>query len=251
MKKRAEKSTEKVVAKDKVKPTVRKSFRKKQVKTEQEPSEKADDSVYFREFVKYAHMIGAEKLVRCSSGNLSVRAGDKVYISGTGTWLESITEDQIAVLDIKSGKRLNEVTPSIESKMHLELFKKRKDIDTILHFQSPYATTIACLENQPEDFNVTLEIPLHVGGKIPAIPYLKPGSSELAAEVAKQMKEDIYMVILNNHGQVTCGKGFQETLQRAIFFEAACRIIILSGGEATTLDEHQIADLKTQHSVNK
>ena len=40
---------------------------------------------------------------------------------------------------------------------------------------------------------------------------------------------------MSNHGQVACGKDFPETFRRAVFFEMACRIIVLSRGNCTTI----------------
>jgi ribulose-5-phosphate 4-epimerase/fuculose-1-phosphate aldolase len=47
------------------------------------------------------------------------------------------------------------------------------------------------------------------------------------------------------HGQVVCGKTFDEVFERAMFFEMACRIIILTKGEYMTLSKTEIADLET------
>ena len=95
-----------------------------------------------------------------------------------------------------------------------------------------------------EDYNVTAEVPCHVGSDIPVVPYYRPGSKELAEGVISALK-DHNSVLLKKHGQVVCGKDFDEAFERAMFFEMACRIIILTGGKYETLTNAEIDDLET------
>lgn len=194
-------------------------------------------------FVEQAHRYGASKLMLCSSGNLSWRVGDHAYISGTGSWLENLTEDRVAICKIDNGQSDNNVRASMESSFHLGILRERPDVNVVLHFQSEYATAVSCLKNKPTNFNVTAEIPAHVGREIPIIPYYRPGSPELAAAVTEAMR-DHNSVLLTNHGQVVCGKSFDEVYERATFFEMGCRIIIETGGDYSVLTEEEIEDLE-------
>lgn len=194
-------------------------------------------------FLEQAHRYGASKLMLCSSGNLSWRVGNHAYVSGTGSWLENITEDKVSICQIGSGETDNDVRPSMESTFHLGVLRERSDVNVVLHFQSEYATAVACLKNKPTNFNVTAEVPAHVGRNIPIIPYLRPGSPELAAAVTEAMR-DHNAVLLTNHGQVVCGKTFDEVYERAIFFELACKIIIHTKGDCSVMTEEEIEDLE-------
>ena len=49
---------------------------------------------------------------------------------------------------------------------------------------------------------------------------------------------------LTNHGQVVCGKDFDQVYERATFFEMACRIIVQSGGDYSVLTPEEIDDLE-------
>ena len=53
-------------------------------------------------FVAQAHRYGEARLMLCSSGNLSWRVGDKMLVSGTGSWLPVLTPEKVAVCDIMS-----------------------------------------------------------------------------------------------------------------------------------------------------
>ena len=133
--------------------------------------------------------------------------------------------------------------PSMESTFHLGILRERPDVNVVLHFQSEYATAVSCMKNKPSNFNVTAEIPCHVGKEIPIIPYYRPGSPALAKAVVEAMKEH-NSVLLTNHGQVVCGKDFDQVYERATFFEMACRIIVQSGGDYSVLTPEEIDDLE-------
>ncbi len=193
-------------------------------------------------FVTQARRYGEAGLMLCSSGNLSWRVGEKALVSGTGSWLPVLTGERVAVCDVVSGLSENGVRPSMESVFHLGVMRERADVNVVLHFQSEYATVVACMKEKPESFNVTLEVPYHVG-EIAVIPYYCPGSPELAQAVIDGMREHD-AVLMSNHGQVVCGKDFDDVLQRALFFEMACRIIVQSGGEYDVLGEKDVENLK-------
>ena len=198
---------------------------------------------HIEEFLRQAHRVGDAGLTVCSSGNLSWRVGDKVLVSGTGSWVPSLTKDKVAVCRLETGEILNGVKPSMESTFHLGILRERPDVNVVLHFQSEYATAISCMKNKPTNFNVTAEIPCHVGSEIPVIPYYRPGSPELAKAVVEAMLEH-NSVLLTNHGQVVCGKDFNQVYERATFFEMACRIIVESGGDYSVLTPAEIEDLE-------
>jgi ribulose-5-phosphate 4-epimerase/fuculose-1-phosphate aldolase len=202
------------------------------------------DSLHIEEFIRQAHRVGDAGLTVCSSGNLSWRIGEEALVSGTGSWVPSLPKEKVAQVKIATGETLNGVKPSMESGFHLGVLRERPDVNVVLHFQSPYATAVSCMKQKPENFNVTAEVPCHVGREIPIIPYFRPGSPELAAAVIAAMKEH-NSILLTNHGQVVCGKDFDQAFERAMFFEMACRIIILTGGKYDVLTPQEIDDLDT------
>ena len=165
-------------------------------------------SEQIEKFIMQAHRVGDAGLTVCSSGNLSWRIGEEALVSGTGSWVPSLTKEKVAVCRVADGEVLNGVKPSMESGFHLGVLRERPDVDVVLHFQSPYATAVACMKEIPRNFNVTAEVPCHVG-------------------------------------KVVCGKDFDQAFERAMFFEMACRIIVLSGGHYEVLSQEEIDDLGT------
>ncbi len=195
-----------------------------------------------QQFVEMAHRVGRAGLTICSSGNLSWRIGDEVLISGTGSWVPNLTPDNVAVVRLADGSQISGPRPSMESVFHLGVLRERPEMSVVLHFQSPYATALACRKDLPSDLNFTAEVPIHVGSPIPVIPYFRPGSPELASHVIAAMAT-ANSVILRKHGQVVCGEDFNHAFERAMFFEMACRIAVLNGDNTDPLTEAEIDDL--------
>lgn len=197
------------------------------------------------EFVRQARRVGAAGLTICSSGNLSWRLeNDEVLLSGTGSWVPELTSDRVSVCRLSTGEVLNGVRPSMESVFHMGVMRRRTDVNVVLHFQSPYATAVACMDRRPDNFNFTAEMALHVGETIPMIPYFRPGSPELASHVIDALTEHNSAMLLK-HGQVVCGKDFDQAFERAMFFEMGCRIAVLNGGNVNPLTPEEIGDLES------
>lgn len=198
------------------------------------------------EFVRQARRVGAAGLTTCSSGNLSWRIGDEALVSGTGSWLPELVEEKVSICKVATGEVQNGIKPSMESVFHLGIMRNRPDVNVVLHFQSPYATLLACSKDRPESINVTAEVPLYVGRVIPEIPFLRPGSPELADAVVEAMKTRNSIQLLK-HGQVVVGKDFNDAFQRAMFFEMACRLTyqaLQAGTQPNVLTEEEIDALE-------
>ncbi len=198
-------------------------------------------------FVKACHKLGDFDLVKCSSGNMSWRLDDNnAMVSVSGAWLAEITAEQVSVCNIKDGTCVSGPAATIESEFHLGILRQNREVNVVLHFQSPYATAIACGDPASYNYNVITEVPAYIGA--PAIvEYILPGSSELAQAVISAMK-NAKMAILRNHGLVTVGKDFNEAIERACFFELACRILLCQDNPKF-LDDKQVEALRKTSKI--
>lgn len=196
----------------------------------------------FEEFVVAAHRVAAYGLTVCASGNMSWRIGDDLMlITQTDSWMSDISIDQVAVCRVSDMEPLNGKKPSKEIRFHSGILGEREDVDVVLHYQSPHATAVACHEPQIENFFVVPEIPYYIG-RVGVVPYILPGSAEFAQAVTAVMT-DHNLAILRNHGQVTVGKSLNEAIERATYFELACKIILTAGDNVSFLSEEAVATL--------
>ena len=70
------------------------------------------------------------------------------------------------------------------------------------------------------------------------VDYLQPGSEELA-EAVVSASEEHDMIIMRKHGAVTVGKDFNDAIQKAMFFELVCEVLIHQP-DAEALTKEQI-----------
>ena len=198
---------------------------------------------YFEEFVTAAHSMAQKQLVLCSCGNLSWRIDDgRMLITATDSWMENLTKDDVSLCRIADCSVQSQAKPSKEIGFHAAILRQRSDIDVVLHFQTPYATAVACRREKIKNFSVIPEVAYYVG-PVASVPYFDPGSAELAEATASAMTEHD-LVLLRNHGQVTVGKTFDAAITKATFFELACQIILAAGCEVEYIPDAAASELR-------
>lgn len=200
----------------------------------------SDESV--QTFVRAGREAAARGLMRCSSGNLSWRVdAEHMLVTATRSWANRLTADDVVLLRIADGTVVKGRKPTIEVAFHAGILRTRPDIDVVMHFQTTFATMLACQEAERINYFVIPEIPVYIG-PIGHVPYLTPGSQELAEAVIETMQEHD-LAIMANHGQVTVARDLDHAIQNAEFFELACQIIVQSGADIRPLSEQAVREL--------
>ena len=193
-------------------------------------------------FVRAGREAAGRGLMRCSSGNLSWRVdADRMLVTATRSWASRLTADDVVLLRISDGAVLKGRKPTIEVAFHAGILRARPDIDVVMHFQTTYATALACQEAERVNYHVIPEIPFYIGS-VGHVPFLTPGSQELAYAVVEVMREHD-LAVMANHGQVTVARNLDHAIQNAEFFELACQIIVQSGDNIRPLTQEAVREL--------
>lgn len=193
-------------------------------------------------FLAACHEAGRRGLVKCSSGNLSLRLDEeRMLISGSRSWLDRIEPEQLAVCRIADGGLIEGARPSVETGFHAGILRMRPEVNVVLHFQSPFATTLACMDPASVNYHVLPEIAYYIG-PIGQVEYLTPGTPELASAVIETMRGHD-LAVLRNHGLVTAARSLDAAIQNAEFFELACSIILRGGRSVVPLEPDSIETL--------
>jgi len=199
------------------------------------------------EFAAACRRAASFGLMQCSSGNMSCRLDEKVMlVKASRAWMCQVTAADVAICRIADGRPLNDRTPSVEIGFHSGVLRERAGVNVVLHFQTPAATTLACGDPAAVNYNVIPEIPYYIG-PIGIVPYLPPGSPQLAAAVTAVMKNHD-LAMMSSHGQVTVGRSFDDAIQKAVFFELACQIIVQGGQRIRPLAAEVVAELRAAGS---
>jgi L-fuculose-phosphate aldolase len=103
--------------------------------------------------------------------------------------------------------------------MHLEIYKKRSDVNAIVHTHSPYATGFAFSNKKLKRLEGFGPI---VTPYLQSIGYEKPGSDELAKNASEGLgREDV--LILKNHGVICVSDCLKEAMLLAVFVEETAK----------------------------
>ncbi len=174
------------------------------------------------EIINVSNEIYDKGLVSGKAGNISVRfkqnGQDVVAITPTLKSLSDLNEEDIVLVDMQ-GNTLTKGKPSSEVFMHLEIYKKRSDVNAIVHTHSPYATGFAFSSKKIkrlEGFGA-VNSPY-----LPSIDYEKPGSDELAKKAGENIQNDDVLV-LKNHGVICVGENLKEAKMLAVFVEESAK----------------------------
>ncbi|ADY00635.1 L-fuculose-phosphate aldolase [Vulcanisaeta moutnovskia 768-28] len=179
-----------------------------------------------RSLVEIFRLAYARKLVDLLGGNASARlSNDEVLITPTSMPKILIKPQSIVKIRL-DGTIISGSNPSSEWRMHVGIYKARNDAKFILHTHPP---NILALSRAGLKIDLSLSEAISYVGEVVEVPYLKPGSAELANAVSKAVsRRGVTAVILRNHGLVTLGSTPYEALNRAEVLEDLAYITLIS-----------------------
>ena len=193
---------------------------------------------------RYARKMQDSGLVRATQGNLSARdaASGLICITPSGADYDTLTAEDVVVLNAAGEVVEGRWRPSLEAPVHLELYRRRTDVGCVMHTHSIYATVFGVLY---EPIPIILaESAYCLGGDVPIAPYMESGSSEFADLAASYLGERTAM-IWGNHGALAVGRTLALTYSTAHALEDTARVYWLARqlGEPRTLPGEEVQRL--------
>lgn len=182
-----------------------------------------------------------------SSGNVSLRDGDRILMSGTGTRLGDLSPGGIAVLD-SSGAHIGGPRPSKEVSLHLALYAKNPGHLAVVHVHSPYAVAVSCLAPWSDHSAVPPLTPyaLMRYGQAPLLPFAAPGDPAMGALISDS-PHPFRAALLSNHGAVVSGENIDRAIDSMVELEEACRVTVLTdGAERRVIHPDQVRAIAAQ-----
>ena len=187
-------------------------------------------------------------LVQGTSGNVSGRDGDYVVIKPSGVEYDSLSPDDLVVVDL-SGKLIEGVLkPSVDTSAHLHIYRSVPELGGVVHTHSTYATVYAVLGRSIPVY--LTEIADLFGGPIPVSSYVPPGDEEIGKEFAEKACPGRFQALLmRNHGVFTAGKTPKDALTAALIVEHSARIAYLAedAGNPAVLPEEEVRKLHERY----
>lgn len=177
-----------------------------------------------------------------TSGNISIKTAKGILITGTGTILGNLKEEDIVLID-NNGTEISTGRASSEKMLHVEIYKIRPEINAIIHTHPTYLTTFAAC-HKPLNEAIMSETILHFED-IPVAEYAMPSSMELVNNTIKYLKtRDV--VMMANHGAIAIADSIENAFIKMETAETYAKIMLNTKilGGAVNLSQKDIEDLK-------
>lgn len=177
-------------------------------------------------------------------GNVTIRdpETDYVYLSPSGMPYRTLREEDIVVLRLDGSRVEGARKPTIETEMHLSIYRARPACNAVVHTHPTYSTAFSCMG---EDIPLLLDEAAQVlGDVVRTTKYALPGSRELAEECVKALGERSMACLLKSHGAVCLGRDLEEAFGNSTVLEATAQVysIIRSmGGRFDPISPENIA----------
>ena len=159
-----------------------------------------------------------------SSGNLSVRFGNRMLISPNGATGESITVDTVVETSF-DGQYQGERLPSSEWRMHAAIYEKYADAQAVVHTHSDYCVAVASHVTRLPGFHYLVGV--FGGDDVPCVPYSTFGRQKLADDASEALA-DRTACLLGNHGMIARAPNLPRAVNQAHRLEIMCRQYVLA-----------------------
>ncbi len=154
-------------------------------------------------------------------GNFSFKHEGEIWITPSGCRKCDLNPEDF--INISKEKHQSFKKPSSETSMHKAIYESAPLAQVVFHAHPP--TAVAYSISTEEDFlpeNVVSELVLSVG-KIPLVPYARPGSKEMGGNLRSFLPES-RALILKHHGALSWGESVEEALNGMERVEHTCEI---------------------------
>ena len=196
--------------------------------------------------IEYGRLCGEKNYTPGYSGNISARFGDKLLITTSGSANGYLKESDIVLTDF-DGKSCEEgKKPSSEKLLHIGIYKKRPDINFIIHVHAPFLSSFA---SAGKDLMAPImaENVFYFGG-IPLAEYALPSTTELVDNTVKFF-DKFDAVLMANHGFIIGSKTIEDAYLKLELAESYAQVVtnteILGGAKIlSNAQEEAILNLR-------
>lgn len=162
-----------------------------------------NETSFRMEIVEAGKRLYQKGLVASNDGNISVRLNEnEIMITPTGVCKGDMSPDQMLKVDMDGKLISGFMKPTSEMKMHLAVYRLRKDVKAIVHAHPPKATAFAVAGKTLD--KITLPEVIFALGSVSMSEYGTPSTDELPKSIEKHIGTSD-AILLANHGALTVG----------------------------------------------
>jgi L-fuculose-phosphate aldolase len=197
-----------------------------------------------KEVAHFMRRLYKHGLTTTSGGNISLRLSDDlILITPSGTDKGRMKWKEVGIVNILGENFTPHLKPSIETAMHLAIYKKKNDVTAIVHAHPVFASLFTAIKAKINT-NLTSEAKAILGNPL-LVRYALMGSKALADVAAENvLKSDI--LLLENHGILTTGSNLLQAFDKIEVLENAAKMTLMTEmtGRKRPLDKARILELE-------
>ena len=195
-----------------------------------------------KEIAYYMRRLYRQKLTTASGGNISAKQNNMVFITPSGIDKGEMQTEQVGEIDLEGNIIESKHKLSMETPMHLAIYKVRPDVKAIVHAHPPYGTAFAA-SNKTLSSDLASEGRL-VLGDIAFAKYALMGTQDLADMVANSAQKS-NIILMENHGVIALGNTLLEAFDRleVLEFTAKMNFITESLNMRKPLNKEQLIEI--------
>jgi L-fuculose-phosphate aldolase len=197
-----------------------------------------------QKIVEAGRRLHARFFVASNDGNISARLNDREFlITPTTVNKGDMSPEQLLKIDAEGKVLSGALRPTSEMKMHLAVFRKRPDVQAIVHAHPPAATGFAACRIRLDQDVILPEVVFGLG-RIGFAEYGTPTTEDVPRAVEKEIPE-CEALLLANHGALTVGQDVLQAFYRMEVLEMYARVRLVTKilGEPKALSEAQVREL--------
>lgn len=161
-----------------------------------------------------------------NDGNISVRINDnEILCTPTMHSKGFLNPDDICTVDMTGKQTAGRKKRSSEALLHLEIYKQRSDLKSVVHCHPPHATAFA-IAREPIPQCVLPEVEVFLGD-VPIAEYETPGGQNFADTIIPFV-DRTNIILLANHGTVSYGENVERAYWWTEILDAYCRMLMLA-----------------------
>jgi autoinducer 2 (AI-2) kinase len=176
------------------------------------------------EVVKAVEEMYAAGLITATGGNVSVRipGANQAWITPNSAFKGQLRGDMLVRVDLE-GNPVDDTgyAPSSERMIHCAIYRQNPNVQAVIHSHAPKATTLALAELP----FLPISTEAAFIGELPRVPFIMPGTPDLADAVARAVK-DAPAALLQNHGLIVGAGSLRHAADMTMIIESTCEKIL-------------------------